>query len=173
MDALARHRVRTVHVPLSNCEVGGGIAPVPDLLERGLAPALGTDGYINNFFAVMRGAFLIHKGHRQNAALMDAKTLWAMATENGAQAVYGNRVKTGVLAEGYEADFIVIDTEDLPSAVNTANLLEELILYRNPQDVREVYAAGKALKKAGKLLSGDKKAAARRAALESERLGRR
>jgi cytosine/adenosine deaminase-related metal-dependent hydrolase len=173
MDALARHRVRTVHVPLSNCEVGGGIAPVPDLLERGLAPALGTDGYINNFFAVMRGAFLIHKGHRQNAALMDAKTVWAMATENGAQAVYGNRVKTGVLAEGYEADFIVIDTEDLPSAVNTANLLEELILYRNPQDLREVYAAGKALKKASKLLTGDKKAAASRAAEESERLGRR
>jgi cytosine/adenosine deaminase-related metal-dependent hydrolase len=172
MDALARHRVRVVHVPLSNCEVGGGIAPVPDLLERGLAPGLGTDGYINNFFEVMRGAFLIHKGHRQNAAVMDAKTVWAMATENGARAVYGDRVKTGRLAEGWEADFIVIDTGDLPSAITPENLLEELILYRNPQDLRDVYAAGKALKKDGVLLTGDKKGAAKLAALESERLGR-
>jgi cytosine/adenosine deaminase-related metal-dependent hydrolase len=173
MDALARHGVRTVHVPLSNCEVGGGIAPVPDLLDRGLAPALGTDGYINNFFEVMRGAFLIHKGHRRNAALMDAKTVWTMATENGARAVYGGRLKTGRLAEGYEADFIVIDTSDLPSALSTENLLEELILYRNPQDLRDVYAAGRALKKDGLLVTGDKKAAAKQAALESERLGRR
>jgi cytosine/adenosine deaminase-related metal-dependent hydrolase len=170
MDALARHGVRTVHVPLSNCEVGGGIAPVPDLLERGLAPALGTDGYINNFFEVMRGAFLIHKGFRRNAALMDAGTVWTMATENGAKAVYGGRLKTGRLAEGYEADFIVIDTGDLPSAVNKENLLEELILYRNPRDLRDVYAAGKALKKDGVLVTGDKKAAAKQAALESERL---
>ena len=170
MDALARRGVRTVHVPLSNCEVGGGIAPVPDLLDRGMAPALGTDGYINNFFEVMRGAFLIHKGHRRNAALMDARTVWTMATENGARAVYGGRLKTGRLAEGYEADFIVIDTGDLPSAINSGNLLEELILYRNPQDLRDVYAAGKALKKDGVLLAGDKKAAAKRAALESRRL---
>jgi cytosine/adenosine deaminase-related metal-dependent hydrolase len=172
MDALARRGVRVVHVPLSNCEVGGGIAPVSDLLERGLKPALGTDGYINNFFELMRGAFLIHKGHRQNAGIMDAKTVWAMATENGAGAVYGGRLKTGKLAEGYEADFIVIDSGDLPSALNKENLLEELILYRNPQNVRDVYAAGKALKKDGVLLTGDKKAAAKRAVLESERLGR-
>jgi cytosine/adenosine deaminase-related metal-dependent hydrolase len=87
--------------------------------------------------------------------------------------VYGGRLKTGRLAEGYEADFIVIDTGDLPSAVNTENLLEELILYRNPQDLRDVYAAGKALKKDGVLVTGVKKAAAKRAALESHRLIRR
>jgi cytosine/adenosine deaminase-related metal-dependent hydrolase len=81
-------------------------------------------------------------------------------------------VKTGRLAEGWEADFIVIDTGDLPSAITPENLPEELILYRNPQDLRDVYAAGKALKKDGVLLTGDKKGAAKLAALESERLGR-
>jgi cytosine/adenosine deaminase-related metal-dependent hydrolase len=172
MDALARRRVRPVHVPLSNCEVGGGIAPVPDLLERGLPVALGTDGYINNFFEVMRGAFLIHKGHRQNATVMNAETVWTMATENGVHAVYGGRLKTGKLAEGYAADFMVINTGDLPQAINSENLLEELILYRNPADVRDVFAAGKALKKDGCLLAGSRADAGRRARRESERLGR-
>jgi cytosine/adenosine deaminase-related metal-dependent hydrolase len=102
---------------------------------------------------------------------MDAPTVWAMATENGAAALYKGRVKTGKLAPGYEADFIVINTGDIPSALNKENLLEELILYRNPRDVRDVYAAGKAIKKDGILLTGHREAACRRAAEESKRLG--
>jgi len=59
IDILARRGVRVVHMPLSNCEVGGGVAPIPAYLEKGIVTGLGTDGYVNNFFEVMRGAFLI------------------------------------------------------------------------------------------------------------------
>ena len=44
-------------MPLSNCEVGGGFAPIPELLKAGVEVALGTDGYINDFFTVMKAAF--------------------------------------------------------------------------------------------------------------------
>ncbi|MDR3144743.1 MAG: amidohydrolase family protein [Treponema sp.] len=170
IDALARAGVRPVHVPLSNCEVGGGIAPAPALLDRGLPLALGTDGYINNFFAVMRGAFLIHKGYLQSADVMSAKTVWNMATACGARAVFGDREKTGTLAPGYGADFIVISIGDIPSEISPENLFEQLVLYRNPPDVRDVFAAGRALKKDGVLRTGDKVEAAGRSRRESARL---
>ena len=43
-------------MPLANCEVGGGIAPIPELLDAGVTVGLGSDGYINDFYEVMRGA---------------------------------------------------------------------------------------------------------------------
>jgi cytosine/adenosine deaminase-related metal-dependent hydrolase len=39
---------------------------VPDMLEQGLCVGLGSDGYIDDFFTVMKGAFLIHKAARQS-----------------------------------------------------------------------------------------------------------
>ncbi len=39
---LARHGVHVSHQPLSNCEVGGGFAPVPEMLQTGVNVALGT-----------------------------------------------------------------------------------------------------------------------------------
>ena len=59
MDTLVKHGVNMAHLPLSNCEVGGGFAPVPTMLEKGLKVALGTDGYINNFFRSNERRFFI------------------------------------------------------------------------------------------------------------------
>ena len=44
IEILGNHGVSLGHVPLSNCEVGGGVAPVPELLRRGIEVGLGTDG---------------------------------------------------------------------------------------------------------------------------------
>ena len=52
-------------MPLANCEVGGGIAPIPELIDAGVTVGLGSDGYINDFYEVM-GAFLIHKARLQD-----------------------------------------------------------------------------------------------------------
>jgi cytosine/adenosine deaminase-related metal-dependent hydrolase len=159
IETLASHRVRAVHVPLSNCEVGGGIAPIPKLLAADCCIGLGTDGYINNFFEVMRGAFLIHKGYLQDGSVMPAKTVWALATEEGAKAVYGENVLTGSFKKGYFADFQVITLENLPTEVNEETIFEQVLLYCNPQDVREVCIGGKWVKQDGELKTGDWKQA--------------
>ena len=86
IDIIARRGVRVTHMPLSNCEVGGGIAPVPDLVAAGATVGLGSDGYGTDFFEVMRGAFLIHKAHRQDPRVMPASLVWQLATEGGARA---------------------------------------------------------------------------------------
>ena len=72
IDILKEKGVKVVHMPLSNCEVGGGFSPVPKMIKKGIKVALGTDGYINDFFEVMRGAFLMHKSVEEDASVMPA-----------------------------------------------------------------------------------------------------
>jgi cytosine/adenosine deaminase-related metal-dependent hydrolase len=144
--ALASTSVRAVHVPLSNCEVGGGIAPVPALLKEGVGMGLGTDGFINNFFEVMRAAFLIHKGKLATPEVMSARQVWKMATQEGGKALYGPSSRVGVLDKGYFADYQIVSIEDIPTRVTELNIFDHLILFRNPEHVVEVFVGGKRVK---------------------------
>ena len=44
IDVLARTGTHVLHCPGSNCKLGSGVAPVPRLLEAGVAVSLGADG---------------------------------------------------------------------------------------------------------------------------------
>nr|HID13536.1 amidohydrolase [Anaerolineae bacterium] len=109
---LARRGAHVSHQPLSNCEVGGGFAPVPEMLEAGVNVALGSDGYINNFFEVMRAAALIPKARLRDPGAMPASVVWTMATQNGARALGFDGL--GTLAPGHQADLLLIGA-DLPT----------------------------------------------------------
>ena len=158
---LARHGVHVSHQPLSNCEVGGGFAPVPEMLDAGVNVALGTDGYMNNFFEVMRAAALIPKGRLQDPGTMPAHVVWTMATQNGALAL--GKEKLGSLAPGHHADLLLI-AADLPSPLAPHNVADQLLLWRNPCDLRGVMCAGKWLLSNGQVVGVDEKAVRARVA---------
>jgi len=156
IDTLAKRGVRAVSMPLSNCEVGGGVAPLLKMLEKGMKVGLGTDGYINNFFEVMRGAFLIHKAYQQNPAVMPASAVYEMATRLGAEAMGAQ--ECGCLKEGAPADVIIIGA-DTPTPVNEHNIYDQLILFRNPENVNDVMVNGNFIMRDKKLLTIDEAAA--------------
>jgi cytosine/adenosine deaminase-related metal-dependent hydrolase len=137
--------IRVTTMPLSNCEVGGGIAPVPEMRKAGAVVGLGTDGYVANFFATLRGAFLIHKARLLDPGVMPAREVWQMATADGARALAIDHL-VGSLAIGKQADLIAIDL-DLPTPVTAQNLYEQLILWRDAVDVHSVMVAGRWLKR--------------------------
>jgi cytosine/adenosine deaminase-related metal-dependent hydrolase len=149
---LAEAGVAVSHMPLSNCEVGGGFSPAPEMLAAGVNVALGSDGYINNFFEVMRGAFLMHKARLLDPTVMPAGLVWQMATVNGARALGLEGV--GRLAAGCAADLITIDL-DLPTPASAGNLADQTILWRNPQYVRNVMVAGQFLMRNGEIAGAD------------------
>ena len=167
IQILAARGVRLAHMPLSNCEVGGGIAPVPDMISRGIRPGLGTDGYINDPFEVMRGAFLIHKGARRDPGVMPAKTVFAMATSWGAEAIGIPAV--GKLAPGMLADLIGIDLS-FATPLTEGNVFDQVTLYRSGNDVRLSIVNGALLMKDGELLTVDMEQARRAAAAQARRL---
>ena len=139
ISLLARRGVKVTSMPLSNCEVGGGFAPLPEMDAANITLGLGTDGYVNNFFALMRGAFLMHKARRQDPTVMPADRVWHMATAGGAAAL--GLANVGKLLPSYSADLILIDA-DLPTPITAHNLREQLILWRDPVHIGGVMVNG-------------------------------
>ena len=147
--------IRVTTMPLSNCEVGGGFAPVPEMRKAGATVGLGTDGYVANYFASLRGAFLVHKARLLDPGAMPARDVWQMATSDGAKTLGllpssgggdgGGGLPIGELKVGHAADLIAIDL-DLPTPVTAHNLLDQLILWRDAVDVHSVMVAGRWLK---------------------------
>lgn len=137
---IATEGIKVSHMPLSNCEVGGGIAPIPQLLGENVTIGLGSDGYINDMFEVMRGAFLIHKANQLNPQVMPANTVWYLATEGGAKALGLKNV--GRLEPGWEADLQLIKAE-FPTPAAEHNIYEQMVLRCNQGHVNNVMIAGK------------------------------
>lgn len=149
IELLAQFGVKVSHMPLSNCEVGGGIAPVPAMLAAKVPVSLGTDGYVNNYFALMRGAFLIHKAHLENPQVMPGEQVWKMATLHGAQSLsMADRI--GQLRPGYSADLLLIGA-DTPTPLSAGNLMDQLLLWRDPGNIRSVMCAGRWLMRDGEI----------------------
>ncbi len=166
-EIIAERGVNCVHMPLSNCEVGGGIAPVPEQLAAGVVTGLGSDGYVNDFFEVMRGAFMLHKARLLDPTVMPAATVFGLATRGGAQALGLGSV--GELRPGWAADLQVIDG-DLPTPLSAHNLFDQLVLWRNHTHVRDVMVGGTWRVRDGALLGFDRERVRARVHEQARRL---
>jgi 5-methylthioadenosine/S-adenosylhomocysteine deaminase len=148
INILKEKGVKVVHMPLSNCEVGGGFAPIPELLKAGVEVALGTDGYINDFFTVMKAAFLLHKASKEDASVMPASTVFRMATEYGAKALGWN--DTGRLMVDNRADFIIME-DGFKTPVTLDNIFDQIVVHGQKEFIHSVYINGKSVLEDGKL----------------------
>ncbi len=152
IEILADCGTRMTHMPLSNCEVGGGIAPVPQLLEAGVTVGLGSDGYIDDFYEIMRGTFLIHKAAHQDPRVMPASQVWYLATEGGARALGYQEV--GRIEAGWQADLQLIQPA-LPTPLEDHNLYEQLLLYCDAASITAVWVAGEQRVEQGEVIGAD------------------
>ena len=149
LDILREKGVSVAHNPGSNLKLGSGFAPVPEMLEKGLNVALGTDGAASNdnlnLFEEMHLSALLSNGLHRDATLMKPQTVVRMATLNGAR--LQGRADTGCLVAGMKADIAALDFsrphlfpafEALPMLVYSAQasdvcmtMVDGRILYEN------------------------------------------
>lgn len=167
IEIMAARGVKMTHMPLSNCEVGAGIAPVPELVDAGVTVGLGSDGYVNDFYEVVRATFLIHKAHKQDPRVMPASLVWRLATEGGARAL--GMEKVGRIAEGWQADLQLVDTR-MPTPTEAHNLYDQLVLWRSHKHVRLVMVAGQVRVRDGIVTGADEEAIIARAHAAARRL---
>ncbi len=115
---MAESGSHALHCPCCNTKLGSGIAKVPEMLEKGINVALGSDGAPSNnnldMFIEMRLASVIHK-YRLGAEYMPAEDVLKMATMGGAKAI-GLADQIGSLEEGKIADIIILDDGGLYAA---------------------------------------------------------
>lgn len=157
MDLLAEHDVKVSHNPESNMKLASGIAPVAELIRRGVCAGLGTDGCSSNnnldLFAEMDMAAKLHKASSLDPTVMDAATVLRMATIDGARALGLDRI-TGSLESGKKADIIVIDTNK-PHLTPMYHPESHLVYAAGGSDVAATIVNGRVLMKDRRLLHLD------------------
>lgn len=144
MEILKAYDVKISHNPSSNLKLGSGIAPVPQLIDKGFHVSIGTDSAASNnnldMFEEVRLAALIHKGVHQDPTLIPAETAFKMGTRWGAEAVFLSTV--GSLEVGKEADFIVLDPRQAHLQPEQ-DPLSHIIYSAKGADVTDVYVQGR------------------------------
>lgn len=143
---LAEHDIKVLHCPGSNLKLGSGIAPVPEMLARGLTVSLGADGAACNnrldMFDEMRLAATLQAVRRQPGVLPARKVLW-MATRAGARTL-GLEHEIGSIEPGKRADLIVVD-RDRPTLAPGPDPFSTLVYAARGSDVRTTIVDGEVL----------------------------
>lgn len=155
MNILAENKVCVAHNPESNMKLNSGTAPIPELLAKGVAVGLGTDGASSNnnldLFGEMRSAAFQQKLKKDSTALPAYEVL-EMATVGGAKTLGLKDV--GQLVPGYKADLISINF-DQPHFYPRFSIPAHLVYVAHAGDVRTMMVDGKFIMEERKLLTLD------------------
>lgn len=159
MEILKKHNVGVCHNPGSNLKLASGIAPISEMLEKGINVGIGTDGASSNnnlnMFEEMHLTALIHKGYTNDPLVLNAEDVLKMATIDGAK-VLGLEKEIGSLEVGKKADIIIIDLEKA-HLYPKANLMSNMVYSAQGSDVKTVIINGIILMEDYKMTSCNEK----------------
>jgi 5-methylthioadenosine/S-adenosylhomocysteine deaminase len=173
---LQEHNVSVANTPLCEMKIADGIAPIPEMVNRGVNVCLGTDGSMwnnsNDIFREMKGMALIHSIH-SGVRSLSPRNILDMATINGAKA-FGVDADLGTIEKGKFADFILIETAAphlQPLRLGKhENVLSALVYSATGADVTDVFIGGKHIVENHALTGVDTQAIAAKARESSEKI---
>ncbi len=144
IEILGRHHVNCVHNINSNTKLSSGYKfKWKELKDAGANVCLGTDGCASSnnldMLEAMKTTALFQKAWRKDPSEMPLPALLEMATVNGAKA-FG--LKTGRIAEGYEADIQIIDTDNT-FFLSPGPFLANLVYSAHSDCVQSLIAGGR------------------------------
>ncbi|MBQ0072059.1 MAG: amidohydrolase, partial [Spirochaetales bacterium] len=157
LEIMKEKGVTAVHNPSSNMKLGSGFAPIPEMLEKGISVAIGTDGAASNnnydLFEEMHLTSIIHNGKTCDPTIMKPEEILSMATVAGARAQ--GRFDTGSLQVGKKADIIAINL-DQPHLIPDYDTLALVVYAAHGSDVTMTMVDGKILYENGIYTTLDK-----------------
>lgn len=155
LDLLKKYDVGVAHNISANTKSAKGVAPVTQMLEKGIRTGLGTDGPMSsNTLTTMNELNLVGKIHKletKNRAAMPPLTVVEMATKGSARALHMDD-KIGSLETGKLADIIVVDTK-APNMVPVYSPYAALVYGANGANVRHTIVDGMILMEDRQLLT--------------------
>jgi 5-methylthioadenosine/S-adenosylhomocysteine deaminase len=175
LSILAETGTHVAHCPSSNLKLGSGVAPIKEMLERGVSVSLGADGApCNNrldMFTEMRTAALLQKVTHGADALPAWRAL-RLATIDGARAL-GLDQEIGSLEAGKRADVITVRLDRLHSTPRPADLPSAVVYSAQANDVQSVIIDGRLVMRGRELLTMNERAVIEEANREAELLQER
>lgn len=152
IEKLARTNSGVAHCPTSNLRLGSGIAPIAEMLSRGVKVSLAVDGSASNdsgdMLGEIRNCMLIHRV-KSGVDSMPAETALEIATLGGSRVL--NWQEIGSIEVGKAADLTVIDLEKLPLAGSLSNKVTAPIFAGACHIVDYTIVNGEIVVKAGRL----------------------
>ncbi len=159
LDLLAASGAGVAHCPESNMKLASGIAPVVELLQRGVPVGLGTDGCASNnnldLVQEMDSAAKLQKVRYLDPTVLPATATLDLATR-GSAGVLGLSEQVGALAPGMKGDLLVLDL-DQPHLTPLYDPYSHLVYAAGGGDVQTVVVHGRVVVKDRKLLTFDLK----------------
>lgn len=157
-DILMQTRTRIAHCPSSNLKLASGIAPIPEMMQRGAEISLGADGAPSNNnldgFREMRHAALMQKP-LHGPTVMPAQSVFELATLGGARAI-GHQDDLGSLEVGKKADLAVVSLQGLHTWPNEhVDVYSQLVYQATTSDVRLTMVDGQIVMRDRQLLTID------------------
>jgi 5-methylthioadenosine/S-adenosylhomocysteine deaminase len=157
MDVLAKYQVKVSHNVVSNLKLASGVAPVPQMLAKGISVSLGTDSTASNnnlnLFEELKLAAILHKGVGYDPVAVPAEEALRMATRYGADGVF-QPDELGSIETGKQADLIVLDSHQ--AHFHPAhNPVSHVVYAANGRDVTDTIVAGRFLMRNRELLTVD------------------
>jgi len=157
IELMALTRTAVAHCPESNMKLASGIAPIAEMLEKGVLVGLGTDGCASNndldLFKEMDTAAKLEKVRYLDPTVMNDRTVLRMATIEGAR-VLGLENEVGSLEVGKKADIILLDLNQ-PHLVPCYDPFSILVYTAGGADVHSVMINGRMVMEDRKILTFD------------------
>lgn len=165
LELLQKYDATVIHCPVSNMYLASGVARVPEMLDRGINVALGTDGPGSNNcqdnLEVLKFTACLHKVDQLDSTLLPPMQVLEMATRNGAKAV-GREHDLGSLEPGKKADIVIIELQK--AHIAPIHRVSSAIVYNaNGNDVDSVFVNGELVVHRGKCVLVDEEEIIRRA----------
>jgi 5-methylthioadenosine/S-adenosylhomocysteine deaminase len=153
LDLITRHDAAVAHCPGSNGKLGAGVAPLRELLDRGVRVGLGTDGPASNddlhLWDEMRLAALLARAVSSDPGAVSSAEALRLATRGGGEAL---GLEVGALELGRPADVIRLRTDDprFSPALDETEMLGHLVWAGAGYLVTDVWVAGERVVEGGR-----------------------
>jgi cytosine/adenosine deaminase-related metal-dependent hydrolase len=156
------------HCPTSNLRLGAGVAPVQEMVQRGVRVGLGVDGSASNersdLLLEVKQALLVARG-RHGPEAMTAREALQLATRGGASVL--RRTDIGSLEPGKRADIAVWSLAGLELA-GAADPLAGLV-FSAPHRVDRLFVGGEEIVHEGHLVRAEESEIARQHRAQARR----
>lgn len=153
ISILAQTRTNVMHNPSSNLYLASGVAPIPQMLSKGVNVTLGTDGSTvgspHDMLEMLKLAGLIHRVNPNHPSHIEPWILLQMATVNGAKSL-GREHDLGTISKGKQADLFTLRKRDI--RMNPiGDIAANIVYYSNSSQVDTVIIKGKVMMRGGNI----------------------
>ncbi len=144
IDIMAQRKVGVSHCIESNLKLSSGIAPVAQMINKGVKVSMGTDGAASNnnldLLEEISIAAKVQKGIKGDPTVVDVKTCMKMLTIWGAECL-GLDKEIGSIEIGKKADIVVMDMKK-PHLQPIYNIFSTIIYSAKASDIIHVFVNG-------------------------------